>query len=253
LNAVVAILNQLDIQALIFVFSRVGTAVMLLPGFSFARVPMMFRALLAFVVSASVHPFLDFAEMRDLPESAVIGMLFNELFVGIFFGFLCALFGHAVRFFAHFVMALVGLAGIPGQSIDDIEPNPAFVMILSMTFTALVFALDLHLLSFGALIETYKVYPLGEAPSLDVAMATLSDTLRDTSIMAVQASSPFILYGIGINFALGLVGKLTPQLQAYFALMGVSIIIAFLALSIVGSPLLSYMVTSYGGWLEGGL
>lgn len=245
----VEILNQQDVRGLIFVFSRIGSAFMLLPGFSFARVPMMVRALLAFVVSTAAYPFLVSANEQKFSNSDVVSVVMNELLIGVFFGFLCALFVYAVRFFAHFVMALIGLAGIPGQSIDDLEPNPALVMIFSMMFTALVFALDLHLASFGALLETYKMYPLGAAFNVSSMMETISNALRDTSVMALQAAGPFILYGIGINFALGLIGKLTPQLQAYFALMGASIIIAFLGLYIVGSPLLSYFVTSYADWL----
>lgn len=211
---------------------------------------MMFRALLAFVVSAAVYPYLQLASDWKLPDGDVVRLILNELLVGIYFGFLCALFVYAVRFFAHFVMALIGLAGIPGQAIDDLEPNPALVMIFSMLFTALVFALDLHLLSFGAAIETYKIYPMGQAPGIGSILETIANTLTDTSLIALQASSPFILYGISINFALGLVGKLTPQLQVYFALMGGSILVALLALAVVGSSLLAHFVTSYAGWLE---
>jgi flagellar biosynthesis protein FliR len=225
---------------------------MLLPGFSIARVPVIIRLFLAFVTSLTIQPLLRITLDAALSENQLAAYVASEMFVGFFFGFLCALFIYAVRFFAHFVMALIGLAGIPGQSVEDVEPNPAFVMILSMSFTALIFALDLHLQGLGAILETYKVYPIGEVPDLQLISLTLSTTLRDTSMMALQASSPFVLYCVGVNFALGLVGKLTPQLQGYFALMGASIIVAFIGLYVVGSPLLSFMVGNYAGWLETG-
>lgn len=214
---------------------------------------MMFRALLAFVVSAAAYPYLQVLNGPNLVNSDIVAVVLGELLIGLYFGFLCALFVYAVRFFAHFVMALIGLAGIPGQSIDDLEPNPALVMIFSMLFTALVFALDLHLVSFGALIETYKIYPMGQAPDTRVILNTISNTLGDTALMALQASSPFVLYSVSINFALGLVGKLTPQLQVYFALMGGSILIALLALVVVGPSLLSHFVANYASWLESAL
>jgi flagellar biosynthesis protein FliR len=253
LTAIANALNQLDVVGLFLVFCRVGTAFVLLPGFSFARVPMFVRAMLALVVSASAYPFLKVSFLNQAFTPQMLGAIFNELFMGLFFGFLCALFVYAVRFFAHFVMALVGLAGIPGQAVDDVEPNPAFVMIFSMAFTALIFATDLHLVSFRALLETYQSYPIGTSLSLGLVTESFITVLRDTSLMALQASSPFIVYAIAINFALGLVGKLTPQLQAYFALMGMSILVAFLGLSIIGSPILSFMVTHYAMWLETGL
>jgi flagellar biosynthesis protein FliR len=243
-------LNQQDVHGTLLVFCRVGTACMLLPGFAIARVPVMFRVLLAMAVSATSYPFVKASQGMSLSSVEGADVVLNEIFAGLFFGFLCALFVYSVRFFAHFVMSLIGLAGIPGQAIDDLEPNPAFVMLISMSFTALVFALDVHLLSFNALLETYAVHPLGQVPNLGAMTDTLGNLLGDTFLMALQASSPFILHSIGINFALGLVGKLTPQLQAYFALMGVSIVLAFLGLYVIGSPILSYLISSYVGWLE---
>lgn len=226
---------------------------MLLPGFSIARVPLLVRLFMGIALSLATYSFLRIGSLQNLPRGELSGLVLNELLVGVFFGFLAATFVHAVRFAANLIMALIGLAGIPGQPIDDLEPNPPFTMFISMVFTALVFATDTHLVGFGALIETYSVYPLGEGPKFDLVLRSLGSVLHDTSLMAVQASSPFILYGVGINFALGLVGKLTPQLQAYFALMGLSTLIALLGLYAIGSPLLSFMISSYADWLEYGL
>jgi flagellar biosynthesis protein FliR len=226
---------------------------MLLPGFAIARAPLLFRVLLAFVISAAAYPFLRIENAKSFVGTALVSAVMSEILIGLFFGFLCAIFSHSVRFFASFTMALIGLAGIPGQSIDDLEPNPAFVVILSMIFTMMVFAFDLHLVSFRALLETYSVYPIGQAPTIETILEVLGNTLTDTSLMALQASSPFILHSIGINFALGLIGKLTPQLQAYFALLGISTLVALLGLYVVGSPILSFLISSYGNFLESGL
>jgi flagellar biosynthesis protein FliR len=253
LNELILLLNQQDINKSILVFCRMGTALMFLPGFAIARVPVTIRAFLALTSSFSIVPFVNLNQTVRGTSSDFVSSILNEILVGAFFGFLCALFVYAVRVFAHTVMALIGLAGIPGQSIDDLEPNPALVVIFSMSFTALVFALDLHLMSFAALLETYRVYPLGNAPGSSITLEAIADTLRNTSLMAVQAASPFVLYGLGINFALGLVGKLTPQLQIYFALSGVSIMIALFGLYIIGATLLSFLISSYASWLSAGL
>jgi flagellar biosynthesis protein FliR len=243
-------LNDANMLAVFLVFCRVGTASMLLPGFAIARVPLLFRVLLGFMLSASAYPFLQMAENGPVNAAEVPRLIANELVIGLYFGFLCACFAYAVRFAANFIMTLVGLAGIPGQPIDDLEPNPPFAMFLSMAFTALVYATDLHLVGYRALIQTYNIFPLGRALQLDSVIVTLGNTLHDTSLMALQASSPFILHSLGINFALGLLGKLTPQLQVYFALMGISTLVALLALYVIGSPLLSFMVSTYASWLE---
>jgi flagellar biosynthesis protein FliR len=106
LSYVIDLFNTQDVRGIVFVFCRVGTAFILLPGFSFARVPVIFRTLLAFVVSASAFQFLQAIENKNLSNGDVVVVILNELFIGLFFGFLCALFVYAVRFFAHFVSGL---------------------------------------------------------------------------------------------------------------------------------------------------
>jgi flagellar biosynthesis protein FliR len=246
-------LTQQDLLGAFLVFCRVGTACMLLPGFAVARVPVLFRVLLALFFSAAIRPYVQITWNEPFRPDAYLNVLFNELMVGFFFGFIAAVFAHAVRFSAGFIMALIGLAGIPGQPIDDLEASPPFVILLSLAFTALIFATDIHLVSFKALLATYDAYPLGERPAFSTIVETVDNALKDTSLMALKAASPFILHSLGINFALGLTGKLTPQLQSYFALMGVSTLAALLVLYVLGSPMLSLMIGSYADWLENGL
>ncbi len=226
---------------------------MLIPGFAVLRAPMIVRLFLALSLSMAMYPLLRVLWKQGVLVDDFVRILFVEVAVGLFFGFLCAIFSHAIKFAATFIMALIGLAGIPGQPIDDLEPNPPFVMLLSMVFTALVFATDLHLACLLALIETYHVYPLGMLPNPATAFETILNSLRDTSLLVLQASSPFILHSLGINFALGLVGKLTPQLQVYFALMGVSTLIALLVLYLMSAPTFMLFLDSYAFWLENGL
>jgi flagellar biosynthesis protein FliR len=243
-------LTERDLLGVVLVFGRIGTASMLMPGFALARAPMLFRILLAVALSAAIYPMQRARLGQSVDEASLVPALLNELLVGLFIGFLSAFFVYAVRFAAHFVFSMVGLAGIPGQPVDDAEANPPFVLLVSMAFTALIFALDLHLLSFRAVANSYDVFPPGQSPGFDVAVDTIGALLRDTTLLALQAASPFILYALAINFALGLIGKLTPQLQVYFALMGLSTLLALVILAIIGAPLLNVFSSGYAAWLE---
>jgi flagellar biosynthesis protein FliR len=225
---------------------------MLIPGFAVARVPVVFRVLLAFALSAAVYPLMSTYVTQNGIAGGLPLLILSELAVGLTFGFLCAIFAHAVRFFAGFSMAMIGLSGIPGQPIEDLEANSAFVTLLSMSFTAFVFATELHLVGFKAIVDTYHTYPVGFILRPLTVMNSVEDTLRDTSLMALQASSPFILHSLAVSFALGLIGKLTPQLQAYFALMGMSIMVAILTFYLVSPSALTFMVGTYANWLENG-
>jgi flagellar biosynthesis protein FliR len=242
-----------DLLTIFLVFARIGTASMLMPGFALARAPMLFRVLLALALSAAIYPLQRTQGIVWPNGAAFIATLMSELVIGLLIGFLCAMFIYALRFATHFIVSMVGLAGIPGQPIDDAEANPPLVMLVSMSLTALIFASDLHLVSLRALASSYDLYPPGQLPNPATVMDAIAILLRDTSLLALQVASPFILYSLAINFALGLIGKLTPQLQAYFALMGLSTLLALVVLAIVGAPLLNVFASAYAAWLEQGL
>jgi flagellar biosynthesis protein FliR len=244
------LLAERDLLGIFLVFCRIGTAVMVMPGFAVARAPVLFRVLLAIMLSASIYPMQRASIGFPAGADGLLLTMVNELMTGLWIGFLCALFLYATRFAAHFVMMLIGLAGIPGQVAEDAEPNPPFVLLLSTAFGALVFALDLHLASFQALTRSYALYPLGHAPLAETAVLTIGKVLADTSTMALQASSPFLLYVVAMNVTLGLIGKLTPQLQVYFAMMGLSTMLALVLLALLGSPLLGHIATTYASWLQ---
>jgi flagellar biosynthesis protein FliR len=243
--------EQLLIQ-LFLVFCRVGTACMLLPGFSSNRFPASFRVLLAAALSMAVLMFFGGFNGREISAAQLPVLAISELVLGLFLGFSGALFVHAVRFAAGFISSLIGLAGIPGQPIEDMEASPPLSSLYSMAFTLLLLNTDLHLASFDALLETYRVFPLGGAPAAGDAQAMLLNVLRDTFLLALQISSPFIIYSFCMNFVLGVIGKITPQLQVYFAFTGVAILGAFLALFLLAPSQLSLAADRYRSLVENG-
>ena len=45
---------------------------------------------------------------------------------------------------------------------------------------------------------------------------TLTDTLRASTMIMLRLASPFLIYGLMFNVAVGLVNKLAPQIPVYF-------------------------------------
>jgi flagellar biosynthetic protein FliR len=44
----------------------------------------------------------------------------------------------------------------------------------------------------------------------------LTDTLGETFLLMLRLASPFIVYGLIFNLAIGMVNKLAPQIPIYF-------------------------------------
>jgi flagellar biosynthetic protein FliR len=47
-------------------------------------------------------------------------------------------------------------------------------------------------------------------------LITMTDTLRATTNVMLRLASPFLIYGLMFNVAVGLINKLAPQVPVYF-------------------------------------
>ncbi|MFT3672941.1 flagellar biosynthetic protein FliR [Aestuariivirga sp.] len=235
----------------ILVFARFGAALVLLPGLSNARFPVTIRIFFALFLTVALTPML----MQQLqpafaPGARYQSALITEVIVGLAFGFWGFCFLHASRFAGSIISSVIGLAGIPGQPIDEHDPTTPLGSLLSLGATAIVFATDLPMMSIEALSRSYETIPVMGAPAGDWLAQNTIRLVRDTSIIAVQMSSPFIVLVVVTNLALGLCGKFTPQLQVYFAALGLTILLSFLLLGWI-FPNLAYLpAEAYSSWLK---
>ena len=82
-------LLELNLFAFFLIFARVGTSIMLLPGYSATYVAARFRLVLGLTISFVMFPVLA-AKLPVLPSSLsdMTLILAGEIVVGAFFGFL---------------------------------------------------------------------------------------------------------------------------------------------------------------------
>jgi len=58
--------------------------------------------------------------------------------------------------------------------------------------------------------------PVNEPMAADLGLARLADAFSSTFILALQISSPFIVYALIINLMVGIANKMVPQIPVYF-------------------------------------
>lgn len=235
----------------ILVFARFGAALVLLPGLANVRFPMILRLFFALLLTAAFTPML----LHQLQPAISSGTrlqsaLFTEVIIGLAFGFWSFCFLHASRFAGSVISSVIGLAGIPGQPVDEHDPTSHLATLLSLGATAMIFATDLPLISLEALVRSYDTLPVLGIPAADWLAENSIRLVRDTSVLAVQVASPFIVLVVVTNLALGLCGKFTPQLQVYFAALGLTILLSFLLLGWIFPSISRLPTEAYASWLS---
>jgi flagellar biosynthesis protein FliR len=200
-------------------FCRIGSCLMLMPGFSSDRVPVNVRLFLALAVTLALTPLLS-AEVQPSFIHAtpieLIRLLISEVLTGILIGFLGRIFFAALETLATSIAMSVGLSSALGAPIEEMEPLPAISTLITLTATTLLFVTDLHWEILRGIVASYRALPVSEGFGSQFGLIQIADCLSKSFFLALRVSSPFIAFAIIVNFSVGLTNKLTPQIPVFF-------------------------------------
>jgi flagellar biosynthetic protein FliR len=200
-------------------FCRVGATMLLMPGISSAQIPAQVRLFLAVSVSLALAPLLLPSVRRVVGGAEPLGIVWliaGELLIGVLIGLLARIFFLALQALATVAATAIGYSGIPGSAIDETEPVPALVSLVTISAVVLMFQTDLHWEVLRGLAASYSVLPPGLGIQSELGLSQIAAQLSETFLITLRISSPFIVYAIIVNLATGIINKLIPQVSIYF-------------------------------------
>ena len=231
--------------AFLLVFARIGTMVMLLPGFGELTVPVRVRLTVALVLTALLLPLHRQAYQLDLRAfGPVLTMLGTEILIGLMLGTTARLAMSAVQVAGSIIAAQLGLSF--ATAVDPVHGDHGALVsnFLSVLAVTLIFATDMHHLVIGALHDSYSLFAPGTIPLLGDIAALTTQTIATAFRIGVQLSAPFLVFGLLFNLGLGVLSRLMPQMQVYFVGMPLSIWLGFLILLMVLGALMTALLGS---------
>jgi len=237
------------------IFCRVGGCLLVVPGFSASHVPVRVRLFIAIGVTFAFTPLLGplvAPVARDLSTAALLQSIASETFTGLAIGLMGRLFFAALQTFALVVVQAIGLGGMPGTVIEDAEPLPSIVTLFTLTAVTLMFISNQHWELLRGIVESYRVVPPGEGLTPRLDLAQIANQLSVTFLLGLRIASPFVIYSVVVNFAVGLANKLTPQIPVYFIAMPFVTAGGLLLLFIAFRAFMESFLDGFGQWLVQG-
>ena len=239
-------------------FCRIGGMLMVFPGYGSARVPVQVRLFLALAVTAALSPLLlglpqarPFA-LGEATPATLLWLVAMELIKGVTIGLMARLILLALDFLLTAVTMYIGMGNFPGAPAEGLEPAPPLVNFLSIGATVLIFATGLHAQALVAVVESYGISPVGQAVAAADSLADVVEKLSYGTWLAFQATAPFLVYGVIVNLAVGLVNRLTPQIPAYFIAVSAIMLGGLLLLFLVIDEMMIVFLQGFADWLTGG-
>jgi len=241
--------------AAFLIFCRVGGCLMLMPGIGGRNIPVNVRLFLALAVSLAFVPLLFAAvedRVRDVSQAALGAMVAAEMGTGAIIGLLARIYIDALQSLANFIAQAVGVASMPGVSVSEDEPLPSVAVLFGFTAVALMFMADQHHALVRSLVDSYARIPTGSLLGARPALVDVVDQLTAAYLLALRMASPFILYSIVVNFAVGIINKFTPQIPVYFIATPFIMAGGLILIYMIFDQLMMSFLAAFGQWLQHG-
>lgn len=232
-----------EIFTFLLVFCRVGSAIMLMPGFGESyispRVRLLFALMLTLVLSPTMTSFP--APPNSIPQ--LIFLILAEILVGLFIGTLARLILNAISTAGTIIAFQSSLASAVVPDVTGTGGQTTSVSnLLSITVLVLLFVLDMHHIMLRALMDSYQIFHVGNFPIIEDMTKLVTRTINESFSIAVRLASPHIVMGLVVYLAAGIIARLMPSFQVFFIMMPPNLMLSFALLMLAfNSLMLWYM------------
>ncbi|MQW89145.1 flagellar biosynthetic protein FliR [Sinorhizobium saheli] len=206
------------VLALFAAFCRIGGCIMVMPGFSAARVPLQVRLFIAVAISMAILPVMwtDIYPEVTGKGHTYIYLVAAETVVGVIIGLVARYYVLGLQFAGTAITMLIGFNPPPAADVLEDTTENQLTSMISFAGLLLLFMLDFHHVMIEAIAQSYRVMPIGTGFDPQGMLITLTNSLGQTFMVMLRLASPFLIYGLLFNVAIGMVNKLAPQIPIYF-------------------------------------
>jgi flagellar biosynthesis protein FliR len=248
-------INSDTILAAFILFCRIGACLMLMPGFSSPRVPVVVRLFLAITITLAFVPLLGPDVVKQVDKSGpleLFRLIASETAIGAMIGFIGRIFFAALETLGTAVAQEIGLANALGAPIDENEQVPVIGTLLTFLATTLLFVTDLHWEVLRGIVASYRALPIAGGFPAQFGLMQIADALNTSFLLALRIASPFIVFAIIVNLGIGLANRLTPQIHIYFMAAPIVVFAGLVLFYFTFREVIELFMAGFAAWLRSG-
>lgn len=221
------------------IFCRVGSTLMLLPGFGEAYVPMRVRLMMALMLSIVLVPAIT--NLPPVPNDvfSVVTLIIAEVMVGLFLGFLTRILMSGIQMAGMIIALQSSLASAVVQDVTQVQGQASAISnFLGMAALTLMFIMDLHHLMLRGLADSYTLFLPGQFPIVEDFSKHAVEMMTGAFAASLQIAAPVVVISIITYLGAGILARLVPNIQIFFLIMAPQILISLFILMISFSAMM---------------
>jgi flagellar biosynthesis protein FliR len=212
------------------VFLRVSAFLLVLPFFTMANFPVTMRVAVGAIMALLIAPVLPAFPLGNLDFLSVLGVMAQEVSVGLLLGFVARMVFYAVDIAGSVVSTEMGLN--MATILDPVTQQSSQIAGTMLMFlaTIIMFTLNLHQWLLLAFERTYAVLPIGGAHLNNELFQNIVAQTSGVFMLAVQISAPLIAVSFVITLIFAVLSRAVPQMNIFSEMFGFRIVAGMIVL-----------------------
>lgn len=231
----------------ILVLGRLAGILSAIPLFGGERVPMNIRAMTVLALTMVCYPMLKLQGVTIPSDTlSVFFLVLAEALIGITLGLIVKALFDAVEFCGQ----IVGMnMGFSMSSLFDPTMGQVPLMALFQTMVAMLLFLTLgvHHLFISAMIESYRVIPVGGWHVSGELITFIITATTGIFVLGVKLAAPVMVALLATAIVLGVMARSFPQMNIFVISMPLNIAVGFLVLGFSLVVFMHTLTNSFGG------
>ncbi len=221
-----------DLEFFLLIFTRISCFVFIAPFFSMSNTPARIRVGISFFTSLLIYEVITPVEALaydTVMEYALI--VIREAVAGLLIGFAANMCTYIISFAGSIADMMTGMAMATMFDPTTRQQTSITGAYYQYIFMMLLIASGMYRYLFGALADTFVLIPVGGAVfHADMLVESTLQFLRDYVIIGFRIVLPIFAVVLLMDAVLGIIARLTPQLNMFAVGIQLKIIAGLLVL-----------------------
>ena len=236
-----------EIIFFMLVLSRVAGIFAAMPVFGGRRMPTRIKAITVLMITLVCFPTLS-VTLPNVPSDAfsLALLIFSEVMVGLTLAFIAQIIFAAVEFSGQIIGMQMGLT--IASILDPSQGTQTQIMSVVQTLfaTLLFLSLNIHHMFIRAIMDSFKVIPLGGWHLSGELVNFLVMRTADIFIIGIRLAAPVMVALLLTTVALGIMARAFPQMNIFMVSMPLNIGLGLMILGITLTIFFHVLEVSFG-------
>ncbi|MDD5285464.1 MAG: flagellar biosynthetic protein FliR [Desulfuromonadaceae bacterium] len=236
-----------EVIIFMMVLSRIAGIFAALPVFGGRSVPVVIKAVTVFMITLVCFPTLSVSIPEVPPDAFTLALLaLSELMVGLSLGFITQIIFASVEFSGQIIGMQMGLT--ISSIIDPTRGTQTQIMsVVQVLFATLMFlSLNIHHLFIRAIIDSFRVIPLGGWHLNGELVHFLVQRAADIFTIGVRLAAPVMVALLLTTVGLGIMARAFPQMNIFMISLPLNIGLGLMVLGMTLTIFFHVLEVSFG-------